>query len=324
MKNKLSNIFKISLMATVLSTSAHAKLNKQSKQPSAVLQEKKWLHGASDCQASNEPLIEVFQYDSASYVLRQSKCTSYEAPFIYLLFGKEKVLVLDTGATENPEDFPLYETVKSLINKHKSGKDQQNKEILVIHSHGHRDHFAGDRQFQGLANVTLIDTNKKAIEEYFQFIQWPENPAILDLGERKLTVIPTPGHQEEALSIYDEKTQWLLTGDTFYPGAIFVKNWLEYKNSIARLASFSDSHNISLILGAHIEMTNNAGEYYSIGTTYQPDEASLALLPKDLSDLHSALDNTIEPKKIAMNKFIVEPMGAIQKTISNIVRWITQ
>jgi len=71
-------------------------------------------------------------------------------------------------------------------------------------------------------------------------------------------------------------------------------------------------------------MTNKASEYYSIGTTYQPDEASLALMPKDLSVLHSALEKSVETKTIVLEKLVVEPMGLLQITISNIARWLTQ
>jgi glyoxylase-like metal-dependent hydrolase (beta-lactamase superfamily II) len=221
-------------------------------------------------------------------------------------------------------DFPLYETVKSLLEKQSEQSQNADMEILVIHSHGHRDHYTGDFQFEGKQNVTVVAPNRNGIDQYFGFNNWPEDVGYVELGGRKITIIPTPGHQEEAISIYDPQTKWLLTGDTFYPGAIYVKDWSEYKNSIARLASFTNSNEVSLVLGAHIEMTNKASEYYSIGTIYQPDEASLALMPKDLSVLHSALEKSVETKTIVLEKLVVEPMGLLQITISNIARWLTQ
>jgi len=33
----------------------------------------------------------------------------------------------------------------------------------------------------------------------------PDGQASVELGERTLTVIPTPGHQEEAMTIYDPR-----------------------------------------------------------------------------------------------------------------------
>jgi len=32
------------------------------------------------------------------YILRQSGCTDYEKPFVYLLFGKQRALLVDTGS----------------------------------------------------------------------------------------------------------------------------------------------------------------------------------------------------------------------------------
>ncbi len=69
-----------------------------------TLRDKKWIHGSADCKTSEDPAIEVFRYDQSSYILRQNKCLSFEAPFIYVLVGDEKVLVLDTGATKNALD----------------------------------------------------------------------------------------------------------------------------------------------------------------------------------------------------------------------------
>lgn len=32
------------------------------------------------------------------YILRQSPCNDYEKPFIFLLFGKDKAMLVDTGS----------------------------------------------------------------------------------------------------------------------------------------------------------------------------------------------------------------------------------
>lgn len=324
MKNKLFLALPLSFILGLWSVPSHASLNEQSKLLSESLQQKKWNHGSADCYTNDDPTLEVHQYDQSSYILRQNKCTTYEAPFIYVLVGEEKVLVLDTGATESTVDFPLYETVKSLLENLSEQSQNAEREIIVIHSHGHRDHYTGDIQFEGKPNVTVVAPDRISVDQYFGFNHTSDELAYIELGGRKITVIPTPGHQEEAISIYDPQTKWLLTGDTFYPGAIFVKEWDKYKNSIARLASFTNNNEVSFILGAHIEMTNTAGKYYSIGTSYQPDEASLVLMPKDLSALHAVLEKSDEEKTIILDGLVVEPMGILQKTISNIARWLTQ
>ena len=81
---------------------------------------------------------------------------------------------------------------------------------------------------------------------------------------------------------------------------------------------------MSAVLGAHVEMTNKAGEYYPIGTIHQPNEASLILTTESLAALNSELEKSKKPKKIIMNEFIVAPMNTFQKMISNLARWIFQ
>lgn len=296
-------------------------LNNTSTELIKSLHNKQWLHGSQDCKSNNDPAIEVFQYDESSYILRQNKCLSYEAPFIYVLVGEDKIVVLDTGATESAQEFPLYKTIQSLNQKHAAQDNSGKREILVIHSHSHSDHYSADPQFEGLPNVKVVAANSTGVKEYFSFNNWPEQQTDIDLGGRSITIIPTPGHQEEAISVYDTQTKWLLTGDTFYPGYIYIKKWHDYKVSINRLVEFTNKHKVSAILGAHIEMTNRAGEYYDIGTIYQPEESGLPLMAADLLMLSTQLNQHDKPTKIVLDGFIVEPLGTLPKLISNIFRW---
>ncbi|OUS30725.1 MBL fold metallo-hydrolase [Thalassotalea sp. 42_200_T64] len=295
-----------------------------SEDEASPLQQKQWLHGSADCLLNKQQPIDIFRFDQSSYILRQNKCLNFEAPFIYLLIGTEKALVLDTGATESADEFPLYETVRTLIKQQAGQAGTIEKEILVIHSHSHSDHYAGDPQFAGKPNVTLVEPNSRAMMHFFDFNDWPVSVVNIELGQRKLTIIPTPGHQEEAITIFDAQTKWLLTGDTFYPGFIYVKNWQDYQHSVARLVEFTQSHEVSYVLGAHIEMTAADGVYYPIGTMYQPNEADLALTPEHLLALDLELKKLDEPEQIIFNDFIVTPMNIFQKTLSNIARWIFQ
>jgi hydroxyacylglutathione hydrolase len=82
----------------------------------AKLSKHTWIHGSPTCEENSDPSIEVYQFSDTPYLLRQSKCSHYEAPFIYLLFGDNKVFVLDTGATSDPDTFPLFQTIESIVN----------------------------------------------------------------------------------------------------------------------------------------------------------------------------------------------------------------
>ena len=285
---------------------------------SGVLAEKSWNHGSADCATNQDPAIEVFEFDSDTYILRQNKCVNFEAPFIYVLFGKHTVFIQDTGASADAGEFPLYDTVQSLI----AQRHRHELKILVTHSHSHRDHRAADPQFRGKPGVTLIEPNAKDVREYFGFSAWPEGSATVDLGGRLLEVVPAPGHQDEGIAVYDSRTGWLLTGDNLYPGRLYVKNWNEYRSSMRRLVEFSKSHRISAVLGTHIEISSS-GKLFEAGSTFQPDEADLALTAQDLSKLDQALQAAgNEPKEIVLAKFVVVPIGAFWRMLSNVLGWL--
>ena len=280
-----------------------------------MLEDKQWIHGSGNCLANTDPAIEIYSHSSTSFILRQSKCLSYEAPFMYLLIGEELALLLDTGATENASDFPLYQVVRSLVG---------DKELLVAHSHGHRDHRSADIQFQDAVGVTIVGVDKTALINALSISHWPDGQGLIDLGNRELVVIPSPGHQEEAISLYDPQTQWLLTGDTVYPGLIYVKNWNDYRDSMARLARFADQHEVSALLGAHIEAKYRLGEYYDIGTVYQPDEAPLPMEPDTLAMINAELQQLPKANEVELGRLRVIPMNLMQRTLSDLVRWSTK
>jgi hydroxyacylglutathione hydrolase len=286
----------------------------------SVLGVHSWIHGSDDCSTNSDLAFDVYAYDRTTYILRQNKCITFEAPFIYVLAGLDRVLVLDTGAVEESSDISLYDILAATLGH----EVMDSKEIVIVHSHSHSDHYAGDTQFYDKNRVTLVKPNADAIKAFFDFEDWPDGEARVELGSRTLIVMPTPGHQEESITIYDPQTRWLLTGDTLYPGYIYVKHWDEYKKSIARLELFSESNNVTALMGSHIEMTSTPEHYYPIGTTFQPDEAPLDLGPGSLKKLNDRLQGSNGKEELIFDDFIVAPMNGIQKTLSNIARWITQ
>src|ERR1035438_2603413 len=74
-----------------------------------------WIHGSEAAKYNTDPDIQVHACDEHTYILRQNMAVSYEAPFMFLLFGASTAVLLDTGATSNPQFFPLRRTVDSII-----------------------------------------------------------------------------------------------------------------------------------------------------------------------------------------------------------------
>ena len=47
-------------------------------------------------------------------ILRQNMAINYEAPFMFLLFGGDRAVLIDTGATASPDYFPLHTVIDNL------------------------------------------------------------------------------------------------------------------------------------------------------------------------------------------------------------------
>ena len=95
----------------------------------------KWSAGSENCGASPpQAPIQVHQYNAQTFILRESLARTFEAPFIYLLLGSSKALLIDTGAVEDPKVMPLADTVMGLLPM--VGSSQM--PLLVLHTHRHR------------------------------------------------------------------------------------------------------------------------------------------------------------------------------------------
>ena len=272
----------------------------------------RWQKSSNNCKANIVPAIMVVQADSSTYVLRQSKCTTFEAPFMYLLIGSDIALLLDSGDVADSSISPLHKTIREIIDKNHPSVTK----LLLVHSHSHRDHTRGDAQFVNRAQVEIVSTNHKVMIKQLDFKDWPNQTSTLDLGGRVVSFIPTPGHQDQSIAIYDARSDWLLSGDSLYPGLIRIKNWNEYRASIARLVEFSTTHPVSHILGAHIEINASTGTIYKIGTIDQPEEAPLALQLEQLLELNEALKDNRKPKTLKFPMFTIKPLSWLEKSLS--------
>ncbi len=257
-----------------------------------------WMHGSASCAQNNDPEVQVHAYNATTHIIRQNKCDNFEAPFIYVLAGATSALVLDSGATNTAT---LRNTVRNLVGS---------RSVLVAHSHHHGDHVAGDAQFAGQPMTTVVARTRAAVQAAFGIASWPGDPGMLDLGGRVLDVLAIPGHQAEHIAIYDRRTGLLLTGDTLYPGMLFVNDWATYRASLSRLADFVAAHPVAHVLGAHVEMTATPKQAYPYGTTYQPNEHVLQLSAAHVTELDAALTAlgpTPPAAPVAHDDFVITP-----------------
>lgn len=245
-----------------------------------------WNEGASHCAANPQPPLQVHPYNPATFILRENPCATAEAPFMYLLVGSTKALLIDTGDVSDPTKMPLAQTVLALLSR----PDQSQLPILIVHTHGHLDHRLGDSQFAHLSNVQIVGTDLAHVRQYFGFPDWPNGLAQIDLGGRIIDVIPTPGHYPSHVSYYDRQTALFFSGDFFLPGHLIIDNAQADLASANRVADFIRNRPVAYVLGGHIEL-NSAGEMLPLGSSYHPREHVLQLTKQDLLALPAVVSS---------------------------------
>lgn len=248
-----------------------------------------WNHGSVSPKHNTDPDIQVHAYNEHTYILRQNIAVNHEAPFMFLLFGNERAVLLDTGATRSPEYFPLRQTVDALIDQWLTRYPRPAYSLIVAHTHLHRDHIEGDSQFADRPATQIVGHSLEETIAFYGFQQWPSDIRSFDLGGRILQVMGSPGHQDAEVSIYDSYTDILFTGDIFYPGRLYINDWDAFKASIERLIQFTETHPVTYILGCHIEMSIYPRLDYLIRTTYRPYERPLQMTVDQLKSLGVAI-----------------------------------
>ncbi|GAB2607389.1 hypothetical protein GCM10027168_45160 [Streptomyces capparidis] len=244
----------------------------------------RWIHGSPPDGPDTDPAVQVYAHDEDTFILRQSKAVHWEAPFLFLLVGSERALLVDTGATESPELFPLRRTVDGLL------ADRGGLPLLVLHTHPHGDHVAGDGQFADRPLTTVVPAERDAAWAFLGLDRDPDGTGRLDLGGRVIEYLATPGHHRAAVTYHDPRTGFLLTGDTVYPGRLYVEDWAAFTRTVDRLIAFCDTRRVTHLLGCHIEMSTTPGVDYPAGTVHQPDEPPLEMAPERLRAIRRAIE----------------------------------
>lgn len=260
-----------------------------------------WDEGAADCKASPQPPLEEHAYNPQTFILRENLCATFEAPFMYLLIGSTEALLIDTGDVADPKLMPLAKTVMDLL----PGTGAAKMPLLVVHTHRHSDHRAGDAQFGNLPNVQVVAFDLDGVRQYYHFTDWPNGLAQIELGDRTLDVLPAPGHNTTDVVFYDRNTALLFSGDFLLPGRLLIDDAKAEQESATRLADFVKDRPVSYVLGGHIEF-DEAGNLFPWESQYHPHEHRLEMTKEDVLALPAAVSSfngfyTTNGKFVLMN-----------------------
>ncbi|KZT57353.1 Metallo-hydrolase/oxidoreductase [Calocera cornea HHB12733] len=266
---------------------------------------------AYDCSADPLPAPWlVHAYNDDLTILRQSGCTDYEKPFLYLLFGSEKALLLDSGSRNGG----VVPAVKDVLDAREWAG-----EVVVVHTHGHWDHVWGDGELKE-AGYTVIPATVDANAAYFNISDYF---GAVDLGDRPIDVIAIPGHEEASLAFYDHRTGILFSGDSVYPGRLYVPQpaWADFVASNTRLVEYTKGKRVTHILGAHIEQSRTPYVDYPVETVYQPEEHELELGRAALLEIQDALEGLEGPERVYMREYTIWPVErGVNVSVSDALR----
>ena len=277
-----------------------------------------WNTGGPKCMEM--PDWQVHEYNPDFFILRQSGCTDFEMPFLYLIFGKDRGLLWDTGSRNGN----LVPTLQHVVHEWLERNNRHSITLIVIHSHTHSDHTWGDPAVKAMndpaIHIDFVAPTREAVIQFFNLQDWPNGLGQVDLGGRVLNIIPIPGHDiHYAIALYDRQTGIVLTGDNLYPGRLYVADFKEYKASTERLIAFLQGKPVAYVLGDHIEETSTPFKDFPIGSIYHPDEHRLQLSYGDLLELEEGLKSMEnDPHRLAFADFTIWPnnrqeRGELQK-----------
>ena len=187
----------------------------------------------------------------------------------YLILGTRRALLFDTGMGIGK----ISKVVAQLTTL----------PVTVLNSHTHFDHTGGNAEFSDIMDPDTPFTRNSAkgqSNEYsrdalipericgklpesvktttysvrpYEVRRWIKDGESIDLGGRQLEVIFTPGHTPDALCLLDRKKRLLFTGDTFYPGPIYLftpeTDFVAYGRSVEKLVALAPD--LELLLPGH-------------------------------------------------------------------------
>ena len=206
---------------------------------------------------------------------------TFEAPFLYLLFGNERALLLDTGATRDPARFPLRDTVDSLVQEWTSrwlpGRPGRYG-LVVAHTHAHGDHVAGDAQLAaGRAPWWSATTCRRSgVLRVRRLAAGPGATSTWAAGS--LDVLAIPGHHPAHDRPLDRVDRAAAHRRLRLPGRLYVRDARAFAASLDRLAALVEERGrCGTSWAATSRCPARPGADYPIGADYQPDEAPLAM-----------------------------------------------
>lgn len=272
---------------------------------------------------SKQVMLEIRPINDATFALRQSTRVTAEAPISYLICGTDRALLLDTGDEADAARCPLRQTVDALLNEWAAARGVPCPPLVVAHTHGHNDHTKGDAQFVGRADTTLVDKDVESVHSFFGLGENRDEAVEFALGDRTLFILATPGHDARSITTVDPQAGVMFSGDTAYPGRLYIDDLPAAKNSLATMVALAETHNVHTVLGAHVEHDTHGGDY-PVMTRFHRDEQPFSLTVAQLRSLNDDVQRADGKGRHAgrpMSLYVDNPAGPMLRLLARGALW---
>ena len=186
----------------------------------------------------SEEWFEVYEITANLFVFCEPR--HYENTIINLVIGRDQAALIDTGC--------------GIGNLRKVVEEVTDKPVIVINTHTHSDHIGSNSQFEQVAmfdhpashraatmGVSHQTLQNEILAENLVIKPWPQSfdpqgfslPPFrvsrwlspgdrIDLGDRDLFVIPSPGEAEDHICLLDRVDRILFCGDILLRGPVWT------------------------------------------------------------------------------------------------------
>ena len=263
-----------------------------------------WIHGSLSAKANTDVRVQVHRYNEHTYILRQNPAVHWEAPFMYLLFGQSRALLLDAGATAEARYFPLRDVLQRVVERWQYANNVELQEVLIVPMGRSDFQVAALDQFSDWPLAQVVEPSEDARTKAFGS-DWPESGE-LELGGRRLTILSAPGLESQAIAVYDSWTQVMFTGNVLFPGRLVIRDFASYQSTLKSLQEFSRQNPVLQLWGGRVEMSAEPGLDFILRSNYRPNERTLPLNVGAISDALGIVNLINGEKDIHIhNDFIV-------------------
>ncbi len=267
---------------------------------------------ATSCVNNNKDWYLVKKLDDRTYIISEPYSSQINSSV--LIIGNNEAILFDSGTGENDEK-SIVQITDSLTKV----------PITLLLSHFHFDHIGNVNYFStiGLPDIQFLknrlsadslmhltkadilshDTTTLKISRYFPLEQE------IDLGNRRIKILHTPGHSNESISIIDSENRYIFTGDLVYNDLLLVDDCRSYIQSINHILENSAAG--YRVFGAHGKPEVDYAQLANIKhviSRYLIDEDPLE--PIHQINLFGTTKNVYQVKNI---RFIVDYTDVLKK-----------